>query len=94
MIVPTYLDKTTTMRPSFQEWTIFFMVKMWPKIKLRQREFYSSKCSDIIKIENDILYGNIPSRSRKDPGMKKNVMLNKDELQKNIYVYFNDKFLN
>ena len=96
MIVPTYLDKNYNDETIFSREVddIFYAVKYVTKNKVKaKRIFYSSKCSDIIKIENDILYGNIPSRSRKDPGMKKNVMLNKDEfLQKNIYVYFNDKF--
>ena len=96
MMVPTYLKNNYNDETIFSEEVddLHFAVNYSTNNKINARRvFYSKNCEDIIKIVDDSLYGYVPSRSRKKPGMIKIELVKKlNNKDKDLYLFYKNKF--
>tara|TARA_B110000503_G_C6849582_1_gene290228 strand:- start:128 stop:454 length:327 start_codon:yes stop_codon:yes gene_type:complete len=56
------------------------------------RVFHSNKCSNIISIKNDRLFGYVPSRNKKNKNKILITHINKLD-NKDLYLFYNNKFI-
>jgi len=95
MMVPTYLKNNYNDETIFSEEVddLHFAVNYSTNNKIYgRRVFYSKNCEDIIKIVDNSLYGYVPSRNRKKPGMIK-IEIIKTLNNKDLYLFYKNEFI-
>jgi len=95
MFVPTYLKNNYNDETIFSEEVgdLNFAIEYITNGKVKgSRVFHSNKCSNIISIKNDRLFGYVPSRNKKNKNKILITHINKLD-NKDLYLFYNNKFI-
>jgi hypothetical protein len=95
MFIPTYLSNNYNDEVIFSEEVgdLNFAIRYITKGKVEgSRVFYSPKCANILNINNNSIYGYVPSRNKKNKNKILITLIDKID-NKDLYLFYNNKFV-